>query len=505
MAQTLGSIDLASLKNLRDDVTQYFWFESNSSSAWGSGAHVTLYPESQFTDSTSPNYMKGQNIIMNTDGFSIRNGGLPMMVLDNDSLDFNVVDTLEGTYTRVATFGTTGVTIGLVGESRVDIDFHSMKLIDANGESYFIANDLRDASGLSIIKQTFTATYAMYDNSGIIYPIYTPVTQIVDVVDENGESWLDEVSIDLKNAGTANEYFDISTQYDDSGTQLTIIYKSTSVAYNYLLGTYKVGGNAGPYSAVIGKNNEASGVASIAEGSNTSAKGFGCHAEGVGTLATYSLDYAEKVGAHAEGVNSKAFGLGAHAEGYDTRSTYKGHAQNEGTNANAVAQTAIGTYNIIDASPTTTHPNGITSYGKYAFLIGNGVSNDTRSNALTVDWKGNVEAAGQVYQTVEQVTPSITTSVGTLNSATLTRCGNLRQLTLIVSKSTATAVGSSVYTGTLTNTADRPITNITGASYCGSSCLCIGIANNGNITVRVTGAQLATSRSATIGILYIAS
>lgn len=105
MAQTIGSIDLASLKNLRDDVTQYFWFESDSSSAWGSGAHVTLYPESQFTDSTSPNYMKGQNIIMNTDGFSIRNGLLPMMTLDNDSLDFNIVDTTAGTYVNLATFG----------------------------------------------------------------------------------------------------------------------------------------------------------------------------------------------------------------------------------------------------------------------------------------------------------------------------------------------------------------------------------------------------------------
>ena len=393
MTTTIGSLDLNAFNDLYSDSNQYFWFESNASATYGAGAHVTLVPDTTFISNPT-----GQNILMNTDGFSIRNGLLPMMTLNNDSLDFNVVNTLEGTYTPVATFGKTGATIGLVGESRADIDFHSMKLIDANGESYFIANDLRDVSGLSIIKQTFTATSAMYDNSGIIYPIYTPVTQIVDVVDENGESWLDEVSIDLKNAGTANEYFDISTQHDDSGTQLTIIYKSTSVAYNYLLGTYKVGGNAGPYSAVIGKNNEASGVASIAEGSNTSAKGFGCHAEGVGTLATYSLDNAEKVGAHAEGVNSKAFGLGAHAEGYDTRSTYKGHAQNEGTNANAVAQTAIGTYNTIDASPTTTHPNGINSYGEYAFLIGNGVSDDARSNALTVDWAGNVDiASGASY------------------------------------------------------------------------------------------------------------
>ena len=111
MASTIGSMDLASLKNLRDDVTQYFWFESSSSSAWGSGAHVTLYPESQFTNSGHANYLKGQNIIMNTDGFSIRNGVLPMMVLDNDSLDFNAIDTTLGTYTTLASFGLNGLVV----------------------------------------------------------------------------------------------------------------------------------------------------------------------------------------------------------------------------------------------------------------------------------------------------------------------------------------------------------------------------------------------------------
>ena len=132
MAKTIGSFDLASLKNLRDDVTQYFWFESDSSSAWGSGAHVTLYPESQFTNPSHANYMKGQNIIMNTDGFSIRNGGLPMMVLDNDSLDFNVVDTTAGTYTTTATFTATGAQIGQSSGA------HSV--IDTNGQRFYASN-----------------------------------------------------------------------------------------------------------------------------------------------------------------------------------------------------------------------------------------------------------------------------------------------------------------------------------------------------------------------------
>lgn len=140
MAKTIGSFDLASLKNLRDDVTQYFWFESNSSSAWGSGAHVTLYPESQFTNPSHANYMKGQNIIMNTDGFSIRNGGLPMMVLDNDSLDFNVVDTTDGTYTNVASFGATSAQIGQTSGVHTIINTNGLQVF-SNATDNFI--DLR--------------------------------------------------------------------------------------------------------------------------------------------------------------------------------------------------------------------------------------------------------------------------------------------------------------------------------------------------------------------------
>ena len=49
-------------------------------------------------------------------------------------------------------------------------------------------------------------------------------------------------------------------------------------------------------------------------------------------------------------------------------------------------------YNVEDTTPSSAvHPDG-TKYGNYAFIIGNGTDNDNRSNALTVDWAGNVEA-----------------------------------------------------------------------------------------------------------------
>lgn len=115
----MGSLDLGALNNLYDE-TQYFWFES-SAQPWGAGAHVTLYPQSEFTTSTHANYLKGQNILINTDGISIRNGLLPMMTLDNDSLDFNTIDTTNGTYTNVASFGAV-TRIGEIDNNRVEID-----------------------------------------------------------------------------------------------------------------------------------------------------------------------------------------------------------------------------------------------------------------------------------------------------------------------------------------------------------------------------------------------
>ena len=103
MATQLGSIDLKSLKTLRDDVSQYFWFNSDSPvPSYGNGVHVTLSPQTTFASNPT-----GQNILMNTDGISIRNGVLPMMVLDNDSLDFNAINTTSGTYTNIASFGAT--------------------------------------------------------------------------------------------------------------------------------------------------------------------------------------------------------------------------------------------------------------------------------------------------------------------------------------------------------------------------------------------------------------
>lgn len=127
MTTTIGSLDLNAFSDLYSDSNQYFWFEGNATATYGAGVHITLSPDTSFIANPS-----GQNILMNTDGISLRNGVLPMMTLDNNSLDFNVINTTAGTYTNVASFGST-TTIG-GASSRIVLSEEDIILYGENGQ-----------------------------------------------------------------------------------------------------------------------------------------------------------------------------------------------------------------------------------------------------------------------------------------------------------------------------------------------------------------------------------
>lgn len=113
-----------------------------------------------------------------------------------------------------------------------------------------------------------------------------------------------------------------------------------------------------------------------------------------------SISYIIGQYAFAEGYESMASGNYSHAEGYTTRADgYAAHSGGEQTLASKRAQTVIGTYNVEDTSSTTTHSSSNSSYGNYAFIIGNGTSTNSRSNALTVTWSGDLVAT-KVYNAV---------------------------------------------------------------------------------------------------------
>ena len=85
---------------------------------------------------------------------------------------------------------------------------------------------------------------------------------------------------------------------------------------------------------------------------------------------------------HQSGV---AFGIGAHLEGYDNNAIgdYT-HAEGQGTKASSSSQHTQGKYNIEDTT------------GTYSHIVGNGTSDDARSNAHTLDWSGNAWFAGDI-------------------------------------------------------------------------------------------------------------
>ena len=191
MTTTIGSLDLNAFSDLYNDSDQYFWFESNSSATYGAGVHITLSPDTSFIANPS-----GQNILMNTDGISLRNGVLPMMTLDNNSLDFNVINTTAGTYTNVASFGST-TTIGGTS-SKIVLSEDNIILYGENGQlaKYGASAIIGDENGIHIeVDGTEIGFYqaaqkVAYINGNKLYITQSVVIQQMDVGDADGQwSW----------------------------------------------------------------------------------------------------------------------------------------------------------------------------------------------------------------------------------------------------------------------------------------------------------------------------
>ena len=235
----------------------------------------------------------------------------------------------------------------------------------------------------------------------------------------------------------------------DGSTALVPYFSFGKRAANSTIGGYSVSegreNESSNYcSHAEGFETEASGVHSHAEGELTHAQGDNSHAEGMIAYATGHISHAEGLRTEARGNHSHAEGMGSvtgitlasgdasHAEGVDTvASGNSSHSQNAGTIAQGMEQTAIGSYNV---------PNGsanVKANTDHAFIIGNGTGESNRSNALTVDWDGNVDAAGTLIgdsgnyltaqksftNTSERVSLSSSTTDKTVLSVTASKTG----------------------------------------------------------------------------------
>ena len=151
---------------------------------------------------------------------------------------------------------------------------------------------------------------------------------------------------------------------------------------------------SGDNSHAEGSDTTASNYSSHAEGDSNIASGESSHAEGCETIASGMYSHAEGHGSkassnnsHAEGIGSTASGYASHAEGNNTTSSgMYSHAEGSYTTASGQYQHVQGKYNIEDTK------------GKYAHIVGNGTDDNAKSNAHTLDWKGNGWYAGKLSQ-----------------------------------------------------------------------------------------------------------
>lgn len=221
----------------------------------------------------------------------------------------------------------------------------------------------------------------------------------------------------IKLPGSSTVY-NIGTTWANVSNKPDLVTSDEATAYmqkgvDYVTAGKKSGTTLGDNATAEGLNTTASGPTSHTEGYMTTASGSMSHAEGISTTASGSYSHAEGnrttasgQASHAEGVDAKASGSYSHAEGqnttasgekshaegnYTTASGYYSHAEGGNTTANHRSQHVFGEYNIADGSTNLT-----SNKGNYVEIVGNGTSDNARSNARTLDWDGNEILAGKL-------------------------------------------------------------------------------------------------------------
>lgn len=99
---------------------------------------------------------------------------------------------------------------------------------------------------------------------------------------------------------------------------------------------------------------------------------------------------------------------------------------------------------------------------------------------------------------------TITPSVGSLVAYQHTKCGDVRNLVLVVKKTSQTAVGANMFEASVTPLSERPYHVVNGLGYYGSCCCVAQFTGSGNISVRVTGATLPANAQVYVSLTYIA-
>lgn len=362
-AMTAAVSDANSAKSTADDAKKV---ATNYISTDSSGLMVADLTNKTETPSTATGY----NTYISSDGLHVRKG-----------------------LTDLANFLSSGEQIGLENESHLNLDYHSFKMIDQDGNTYVYISDLRNKDGYYDVTDNFTGDGTTKE---FLTSFYVNTSRTVTV------------TID----GTATTDYSVSNAIHltfntapADGAQIVVNYQTSSkYTKAFTLGMRKEDSSIGTFSYALGSNVDASGYVSYASGYGTAATGNTSYASGYGTTASGRSSYAEGYStiasgnySHAQGYASIASGGQAFATGYsNVASGYESYAGGVSCNsigdvsfthgrylyAKATSQVVFGQYNADDANAM--------------LIIGNGSSDSARSNSFTVSTTGLVCSAGGV-------------------------------------------------------------------------------------------------------------
>lgn len=311
--------EIAAKKALRiaADTDQYFWHMETGTDT---GTHITEIPHDEFIARTAEDPTDGgPNLLARSGGIAVREG---LQELAQFS-DYIVLGKDDGS------------------QSYLYADYHSLRLIDKEGDPYVYFSDLRNSEGV----YDGTTEYKIKDNTDIgtlnfIFDV--PVSEIVSITC-NG--------VALSYEQRSEKRVSIDTSSLSIGDIIIIIFKSTDrLLKAFTFGRRTDGEVVGLHSFAFGDEVTASGTFSHAEGWNTTASGLSSHAEGNSTWASGNF-------AHAEGFTTTASGDRSHAEGRRTT------ASGDSSHAEGALTTARGENSHAEGSETTagtscTHAEG---------------------------------------------------------------------------------------------------------------------------------------------------
>jgi len=235
-------------------------------------------------------------------------------------------------------------------------------------------------------------------------------------------------SIALGAYSTAQGAYSFAVGYSSvtspSATAATALGRETNAAASNSTAMGYQSTSSGLYSLAGGNISTASGIASIALGDHANASAN--YSIALGRNVTASTQYAIAIGntTTASGDNSTAFGNQTTAVGkYSLAVGY-------GCTANAYSSTAVGSYNVVEGTPGSwiaTDP---------IFMVGNGTSSSSLSNAVTVYKDGTMKLKSNFYPELTTATlgtsgnkwNTVFATNGTINTSDLRLKDNITEI-----------------------------------------------------------------------------